>query len=102
MSGERCKTCKFFDEDTEQDGLVKETPDGRGVCLRYPPTVLTPLDSATVTHYAPTLYPLVMPHEWCGEWQPLPPAHMNVDKIEDLVNETLKHLGDVKYSEKTE
>lgn len=54
-----CRTCKFFDKDEDDDEI--------GDCRRYPPRPV-----ALGEGEWHTLFPMVHPSLFCGEWQPNP------------------------------
>jgi hypothetical protein len=82
MDGERCETCKFWQQ--SEDG----TGDRKGWCRRYPPTVnhaypiihgivgvqikdRDPTGSAYMEGYAQ--FPMIDAEDWCGEFRPRTP-----------------------------
>ena len=82
---ERCETCRFwevFDDreplerlmqpeivalNPELAGLKVPNDDRQGWCHRYPPSVIHEAHEDPVFPWSPT-------DDWCGEYQPTPPA----------------------------
>lgn len=60
---ECCDNCRFF------DSLKTKWADGH--CRRYPPAVVYLRKTET---YDTMIQPHVGADQWCGEWQPTPPA----------------------------
>ena len=60
MNASTCKNCRFYAEHLkdEQDGIEQSE------CRRYPPTFAESVSS----------FPMVIEHDWCGEFQDRPTA----------------------------
>ena len=50
-----CATCKYFMART----------DSEGICRRYPPAVLCPINGPTFS-----VFPPMLAEGYCGEWHP--------------------------------
>ena len=57
---ERCETCRFWCDPEQLSDHWQE-------CHRYPPTSRS--DGEVRDHW-----PVTWESDWCGEWQPTPPA----------------------------
>lgn len=68
-----CQNCKYFSPDRNDDNE----------CRRYPPT-LVQLSKKPAGIMATTAFPSVDPHQWCGEWQPLPVDAADVRKQQEI------------------
>lgn len=61
----KCKTCRFFSQDKNRDGITDtDIADGEGLCRRHAPR------AAAGDHgeWFPD-FPRVYDTDWCGEWQ---------------------------------
>jgi len=74
MDNQRCETCRFWDWH-EYDTVLGHTEDTEwnGWCRRYPPVFDVGVDIESDDNAAWT-QPVTMKHDWCGEYQPLPPT----------------------------
>ena len=72
---QRCENCRFCQprdvEKTENVRIVYQVSSL--VCKRFPPTI-----GVSQSRESRTCYPLVLLHQWCGEWEPACP-----DTVED-------------------
>lgn len=56
MIPKECRTCIH-----RREGMLAVDPYE---CRRYPPTVIM-----TAEIYSKTVWPMVKPNDWCGEWK---------------------------------
>ncbi len=66
----KCNTCQWYESD-------------RGLCRRYPPTVVEGSngDLNDITSSTYFYWPQVQPDEWCGEYKSLVPEKSNSREV---------------------
>ena len=58
-----CKDCVHYTYGGKYDGAI-----GQGECRRYPPVMTSSKDVEGLWSYS-TDWPVVIEHEWCGEFK---------------------------------
>lgn len=73
---ERCENCRFFVPSSAATPEIDTAePRPRGACYRHPPVPARP-EQESLRPYPMIVssgFPVVYPHLWCGEYQPLTP-----------------------------
>ncbi len=90
MENQSCSTCQFWkqrDVQYNDDGSLRYQ-DRQMVCKRYPPVVKHDNENLPRDYYS---FPVIMGHQWCGEYQPKEPQTIN-DAAVQIARQVL--LGD--------